>query len=181
MLMKPIGRRHEQTSRTPIDTDARLPFFPEKRISFAGKNHDVRAGSVAVGLRVGSRRVLLEMGAHGVGGKMQPNSCGALASETAVAQFEVPDIWNEIGFPSSVAGDLPTVAAVIAVFAAKLTQKEKRIVKNKVKIAEAVVHLRLTCKRPIECLLASRKIKVLIPRFERRQKEPPPCHSKVCF
>src|SRR5215475_3242914 len=36
MLMKPIGRRHEQTSRTPVDTNARLPLFPEKRISFAG-------------------------------------------------------------------------------------------------------------------------------------------------
>src|SRR5262249_53717230 len=171
MLMKPIGRRHEQTSRTPVDTDARLPFFPEKRIAFSGQNHDGRAGSVAVGLRVSPRRVLLEMGAHGVGGKMQPNSCGALTSETAVAQFEVPDIWNKIGFPSSVAGDLPTVAVVIALFAAESIHKRKLIVEDKVQIAEAVDHLRRISQRNIACRLASRNIEVLVPRVERRREE----------
>lgn len=28
MLMKPISRWHEQTIRTPIDSDARAPFLP---------------------------------------------------------------------------------------------------------------------------------------------------------
>src|SRR5262245_50307101 len=111
------------------------------------------------------------MGAHGVGGKMQPNSCGALTSETAVAQFEVPYIWNKIGFPSSVAGDLPTVAAVIAVFAAESIHKRKLIVEDKVQIAEAVDHLRRISQRNIACRLASRNIEVLMPRVERRREE----------
>ena len=28
MLMKPIGRWHEKTTRAPIDSDARAPFLP---------------------------------------------------------------------------------------------------------------------------------------------------------
>src|SRR4029077_1396158 len=141
MLMKPIGRRHEQTSRTPVDADARLPFFPKERIAFAGKNHDVRAGSVPVGLRISPRRILLEMGTHRVGGEMQPNSRGALTSEAPVLQLKVPDVRNKIRFPCSIACHLPAFAAVITFFATESIHKRKIVAAYEVQIAKAVDHL----------------------------------------
>src|SRR5437899_12484143 len=119
MLMKPVGGRHEQTSRTPVDPDARLSFFPKEGIPFAGENHDVRAGSVPVAARVSPGRILLEVGAHRVGGEMQSNARGALTSEASVPQLKVFDSRIEVGFPNPLGRDLSSLPAIIPVFAAK--------------------------------------------------------------
>ena len=85
MLMEPICRRDKQASRTPVDADSRLALLPQARISFPRQDHDVRAGTVAVAAGVSSGRILLEVGAHRIGGKVQPNARRALASNAAVS------------------------------------------------------------------------------------------------
>src|SRR5205814_1043012 len=113
VLMKPVGWRHEQTARPPINANARLAFLPQERISLARKNHDMRAGAVSVTARVRARWILLEVSAHRVGGEMKPDARGALAALAAVAQLKVPYIGNKIGLPRAITDDLLSLSVIV--------------------------------------------------------------------
>ena len=154
MLMEPIGRRHEKTTRTPVDPDAGLPLLPKKRIAFAGENHDVRTGSVPVTSRISPRRILLKMGTHCVGSKVQPYSGGSLTSQASVLQAKVSHVGNQIGLPCPVGCDLSSLSIVVAFFTIESVFERKIVTKDEVDIAKSIDHLRSVG----ECDKASRLV-----------------------
>ena len=163
MLMKPIGRRHEEATRTPVDPESGLALLPEKRIAFAGKNHDVRTGSVPVSPWVSPRWILLEVRAHRIGGKVEPDSRGSLTSQAAVLESEVSDISDKIGLPGPVARDFSSLAVVIAFFAIESVLEFIAIAENKVEIPETIDHLRRVSERDKAGGLGSLRVEMLVP------------------
>src|SRR3974390_3527488 len=117
MLMKPVRRRHEETIRTQIDSDAGAPFLPKKRIPLARKNDDMRARSVPVTSRVSSGRILLEVGAHLIARQVEPDSRGSLTSQASIPEAKVSHVRDQIGLPRPVARDFSSFSVVIAFFA----------------------------------------------------------------
>ena len=83
----------------------------------------MRARPMAVAARISAGRILFQVRAHGVGGQVQTNAGGAFAALAAIAQLKIPDIGNEVRFPSTVLRDLAAFAVVVTVFTAEAVGK----------------------------------------------------------
>ena len=163
MLMKPISRWHEKTIRTPIDSDAGPPFLPEKRIALARKYHDVRPGAVSMTSRISTGRILFEMSAHRIGGKVEPDSRRSLTSQASISETKVSHICDKIGLPRPMARDFSSLSVVIAFLTIESVPEFKAVAENEVEISEAVDHLGRVSERDKTGGLGSLCIEVLVP------------------
>lgn len=163
MLMKPIGRWHEKAIRTPFDSDAGPPFLPKKRIAFSRENHDMRARPVSVTSRISTGRILFEMSAHRIGGKVEPDSRGSLTSQTSILEAKVSHVREKIGLPCPVARDFSSLSIVIALFTIEPVPEFKAVAENEVEIPETVDHLGRVSEREKAGGLGSLCVEVLVP------------------
>src|SRR5713226_6039063 len=119
MLMKPFGGWHKQATRLPVDAGGLFPLLPQQRIPFSGKNEDMRSGAVPMSPRIGAHGIFLDMGADGIGRKMEQNTSSALPASAVFHQAKAGNIRNEIRIPGAMTLHLFSFPAEVTILAAE--------------------------------------------------------------
>src|SRR5512138_2899252 len=114
--MKPSFRRNHDRTRLPIHPRHFLSFRPEERITFAGENENVRAGTVAVRLLVNTDRKAGYMRPRHAFRHLEKNRRIAFASLGPSYRLDVDCIRDKIGLHDAIAVKF-AAAGKITVFA----------------------------------------------------------------
>src|SRR5690349_7973898 len=116
--MKPSFRRNHDRTRPPIHPRHFLSFRPEERITFAGENEDVRAGTVPMRLFVNTDRKARYVRAHHAFRHLEKNRRVAFAALGPSHRLDVDRIRDKIGFYDAIAVKF-AAAGKITVFASE--------------------------------------------------------------
>src|SRR6476659_11190581 len=114
--MKPAFRRNHDRTRLTIHPCHFLSFSPEERITVAGENENVRAGTMPVRLLVNTDRKAGYMRAHHAFRHLEKNRRVAFASLRPCYGLDVDRIRDKIGFHDTIAVE-SAAAGKITVFA----------------------------------------------------------------
>src|SRR6266850_23914 len=173
VLVKPFGRRYKQATGTPIDPRARPSLLPHERVPFARKYENVSARSMPMSSWIRPYQVFFDVGAYGVGRKMQQDSPRSLPASAVLLQSKSRNIGDEIGIPGPVIFDFSSLAAEVSLFTAESIRETKGIVENELEVAKAVNHHRRVRQRQKPCRFIALRVEMLPPGIERRRKHTP--------
>src|SRR5215510_12047372 len=96
MMMVPTFRRHEQTSRLPVDPNKFAAGRPHQRIPFAGNDNHLCSRAMAMSFFVSAGFDSHDMADHGVAGKVNAQATKADASLRMIIKLDRRQIRNEI-------------------------------------------------------------------------------------
>src|SRR5215471_6401594 len=96
MMMVPAFRRHEQTSRPPVDPNKFAAWRPHQRITFAGNNNHLCPRAMAMSFFVSAGFDSHDMADHGVTGKMNTQTTKTDTSLWMIIELDRHQVRNKI-------------------------------------------------------------------------------------
>src|SRR4030095_11677100 len=123
----------------------------------------MRPGAVSMTSRISTGRLLFEMSAHRIGGKVEPDSRRSLTSQASISETKVSHVCDKIGVPRPVARAFSSVSGVIAFPIIEPVPEFKDAAENEIEISEAADHLGRVSERDKTAGLGSLCIEVLVP------------------